>query len=213
MGERAEASSRSARERVLAAAERLFAAQGVHGTALREVSEASGVPVNLISYHFKTKDELLRAVLLDHSAEISYMRREVLTELELRHSPEPPPLEALVASFFAPIFAFTRQDPEFWANFIGLLNRERGTPAWRETIGLSAGAMLKSYAVVLHRILPRASRKDIVFALALAFLSLILSSRSEAESLVGEDLFAQWDDDGVEARLASSLIAGLRAFG
>ncbi|PIE75436.1 hypothetical protein CSA17_07490 [bacterium DOLJORAL78_65_58] len=50
------------RERVLDASTRLFAAMGFAGTSLRNISDASGVSVGLIQYHFGTKQALYDAV-------------------------------------------------------------------------------------------------------------------------------------------------------
>jgi AcrR family transcriptional regulator len=53
----------SARERILAAAERLFAEGGFGRTSTARIAAAAGVPHGLIFYHFKTKMDLLLAVI------------------------------------------------------------------------------------------------------------------------------------------------------
>lgn len=53
----------SARERILAEAERIFGAQGFDGTSLRQLAVASSVPLALISYHFGSKEGICRAVI------------------------------------------------------------------------------------------------------------------------------------------------------
>lgn len=52
-----------ARERVLHAAEKLFAKHGFHGTSLRDVAAAAKQPLASIVYHFAKKEELYAAVL------------------------------------------------------------------------------------------------------------------------------------------------------
>jgi AcrR family transcriptional regulator len=52
-----------ARERILAAAERLFAERGFDHTSTALVAAEARVPQGLIFYHFKTKMELLLAVI------------------------------------------------------------------------------------------------------------------------------------------------------
>lgn len=54
---------RAARDRVLAAAERLFAARGFHGASLRDVADAARLPLATIVYHFAKKEQLYGAVL------------------------------------------------------------------------------------------------------------------------------------------------------
>ncbi|HEY2519026.1 MAG TPA: helix-turn-helix domain-containing protein [Streptosporangiaceae bacterium] len=54
-----------ARERILATAEGLFAERGFDRTSTARIAEAAGVPHGLIFYHFKTKLDLLLAVIRD----------------------------------------------------------------------------------------------------------------------------------------------------
>lgn len=54
---------RAARENVLQAAEALLAAHGFHGTSMRDVAQAAGVPLASALYHFAKKEQLHAAVL------------------------------------------------------------------------------------------------------------------------------------------------------
>ena len=51
------------RARLVESAAALFHEQGVHGTTLAEVADRAAVPLGNIYYYFKTKDELVGAVL------------------------------------------------------------------------------------------------------------------------------------------------------
>jgi TetR/AcrR family transcriptional regulator, transcriptional repressor for nem operon len=57
------ASKLGKRERLVQSARELFHEQGVHRTTLAEVAEHAQVPVGNVYYYFKTKDELLAAVI------------------------------------------------------------------------------------------------------------------------------------------------------
>lgn len=207
-----EADRQSARDKIVDAAELIFARQGVHGTALREIAETSGVAINLISYHFKTKDDLLRAVLRSHAAHVTAIRRETLTALELRYSPHIPPVGEILAAFVGPIFSMKARDPALWSNFVGLLSKERGSVAWSDTIGATVSVMLKHYALLLQRALPSAKRGDLVYVLSLSFLSFTLTSPPEAHAIIGDELFNDWEDANLEQRLIRSLTAAVLAF-
>ena len=66
MSEMANSTSEKAsgkRERLVAGARDLFHEQGVHRTTLAEVAERADVPLGNVYYYFKSKDELLGAVL------------------------------------------------------------------------------------------------------------------------------------------------------
>ena len=56
------------RERLVAAARTLFHEQGVHATALAEVAQRGDVPAGNVYYYFKTKEDLVRAVVDDYVA-------------------------------------------------------------------------------------------------------------------------------------------------
>jgi AcrR family transcriptional regulator len=59
------ANDASGRTRILAAAERLFAERGFDHTSTARIAAEAGVPHGLIFYHFKTKMDLLLALIRD----------------------------------------------------------------------------------------------------------------------------------------------------
>ena len=60
----------TARGRILAAAERLFAERGFDHTSTALIAAEARVPQGLIFYHFKTKMELLLAVIREDQASL-----------------------------------------------------------------------------------------------------------------------------------------------
>ncbi|MFD7453892.1 TetR/AcrR family transcriptional regulator [Kitasatospora sp. NPDC059827] len=56
------------RRRLTAAAARVLHEQGVERTTLADIARVADVPVGNVYYYFKTKDELVRAALSEHSA-------------------------------------------------------------------------------------------------------------------------------------------------
>jgi AcrR family transcriptional regulator len=80
---------RRAREKILAAAERLIVARGFHGTSMREVAAAARLPLATTVYHFAKKEQLYAAVLdgiardLDARLEAALGEREALDALAL----------------------------------------------------------------------------------------------------------------------------------
>lgn len=68
IGRPARADDLSARDRILAAAELLFAERGFDRTSTASIAVAAAVPHGLVFYHFKTKMDLLLAVVRDREA-------------------------------------------------------------------------------------------------------------------------------------------------
>ncbi|MFE2599788.1 TetR/AcrR family transcriptional regulator [Streptomyces sp. NPDC059396] len=58
------------RQRLTAAAARVLHEQGVERTTLADIAREADVPVGNVYYYFKTKDELVRAALSEHSAHL-----------------------------------------------------------------------------------------------------------------------------------------------
>ena len=56
--------SEDTKERLLDAAERLFAERGFEGASLRAVTQAAGTSVSAANYHFGSKEALLGRTLL-----------------------------------------------------------------------------------------------------------------------------------------------------
>jgi AcrR family transcriptional regulator len=74
---------RDTRERLIEAAERLFAAQGVHAVSLREIVRESGARnVTALQYHFGDRRALLRAVLDRHHRDVEVARHALLDTYE-----------------------------------------------------------------------------------------------------------------------------------
>jgi AcrR family transcriptional regulator len=70
------------REVILAAAERLFAEQGVTAVSNRQICEAAGQGNNAaVGYHFGTKTDLVRAIIEKHSEHITALRREMVARV------------------------------------------------------------------------------------------------------------------------------------
>jgi AcrR family transcriptional regulator len=94
------------RERILDAAERVFAESGYHGTTLRQVAAAADVKLSLLGYHFPSKLALYVAV---------FARRQHVNEERLRllraidDLGAPDALDRIVAAFMDPVVALAEE--------------------------------------------------------------------------------------------------------
>jgi len=75
----------AAQSAIIAAAEQLFAAQGIEGVSLREIMRAAGQRnTTSLQYHFGDRDGLLRALVEKHVASIALRRAALLDLLATR---------------------------------------------------------------------------------------------------------------------------------
>jgi AcrR family transcriptional regulator len=80
------------RERLVAAAAALLHRQGVERTTLADIAQAADVPVGNVYYYFKTKDDVIAAVVQSHAE----MVRTTLAAIDARHRTPKARLKALV---------------------------------------------------------------------------------------------------------------------
>lgn len=85
------------RERLIAAAMRLVHQQGIERTTLADIAQAADVPAGNVYYYFKTKDEVITAVIEAHAQQI----KTTLAAIETRHRSPKSRLKALVQEFTA----------------------------------------------------------------------------------------------------------------
>jgi AcrR family transcriptional regulator len=90
-------------ERILDAAERLFARQGVAATSLRSITTDAGVNPAASHYHFGSKRELVAAILTRRITPLSEARIRRLEQLEKLHPAGPIPIGPLVEAFVVPV--------------------------------------------------------------------------------------------------------------
>lgn len=201
----------SAKERILREAKQLFAQNGLHQTTLRQIADASGIGINLISYHFKTKDDLQKQVLSLDAPSINERRKKLLEDLEFRYSPNIPPVDEIIATLISPIFEVKKENPDEFSNFVRIFHREVGSPTWQEGVGPYLFPLFNQYALILNKALPTARRSDIVLGLAIAFSSLALADGSEARSRIGPGLAKVWNEEDLEDRLIRAVSATIKA--
>jgi AcrR family transcriptional regulator len=82
------------RERLVESARELIYEQGVHGTTLADIAERAEVPLGNVYYYFKSKDELIGAVLDSYREQAA-----ALTQAFERHRSPQARLKALVQNW------------------------------------------------------------------------------------------------------------------
>lgn len=75
------------KQRILDAAEELFAQTGYYATSLRQITQLAAVNLAAVNYHFGSKEELLEAVIQRHIGPLNDQRRHLL-EQELQQAKE-----------------------------------------------------------------------------------------------------------------------------
>jgi len=85
------------RERLVAAAAQLLHQQGIERTTLADIAKAADVPAGNVYYYFKTKDEVIAAVIEAHAQQV----KTTLAFIGTRHRSPRARLKAFVREFTA----------------------------------------------------------------------------------------------------------------
>ena len=95
----------STKDRILGAAEELFAQFGFAGTSLRQVTSRADVNIAAVNYHFGSKENLVNEVFRRRMDEMSQQR---LAGLKLAMKEHPGELEPILAAFVEPALAIAQ---------------------------------------------------------------------------------------------------------
>jgi len=201
------------RDRIISAAERLFARKGLHGAPLREIAREASINVNLISYYFPTKEDLFNAIVDMRAAQLNEMRERLLNALDETYTPNSAPVAKIVHSLVHPFFALRARDVAGWSDWTQLLNRETGTEIWNRAIARNLAPMLRRYLFTLHRAVPSARKADMLFILELATRAMVLAAEVDLSAILPDTVAADWTDDKIEARIVQTLSTAAMAFG
>ena len=119
--------ARTPKERILDAAESLFANSGFQATSMRDITGEAGVNLASINYHFGAKEALLTALVERHFAPVNRRRIELLDELEARPVGAVK-LEDLVRAFLSPPFELFASNTKKRATLLRLVGRLHSEP-------------------------------------------------------------------------------------
>jgi AcrR family transcriptional regulator len=203
---------RTTKDKLMDAAEKLFARRGFHGASLRDITAEAGVDLALVNYHFGSKNELLGAVIDRRGGILNEERLQRLTAARLSASPDPPTTEAVVDAFFDPILERLAHAGPGWHNYFSLLAFVNNSPEWgRKLMGKTFDSVVRQFIQAVMDSLPGSAPEDIFwgynFLTGALTLSLAETGRLDALS----DGRCRSDDvAALKARLGPYVSAGLR---
>lgn len=119
-------SARETQQRILDAAERLFARNGFAATSLRNVTGEAGVNLAAVHYHFGSKEALVAAVFARRLRPLNDERLGLLAaaEEEARQAGEPAPtVERILSALVVPTASLAAREAGELSLLAGLLGR------------------------------------------------------------------------------------------
>ncbi len=153
----------STKDRILGAAEELFALNGFGGTSLRQVTTRADVNIAAVNYHFGSKENLVNEVFRRRMDDMSATR---LSRLAQARSTAPGELEPVLAAFVEPALALA-QDRNGGGAFIRVIARAYAekNDGLRQFLSEQYGHVLREFARAIADCVPGLSKEQLYWRL------------------------------------------------
>lgn len=153
----------STKERIIGAAEELFAQHGFSGTSLRQVTSRADVNIAAVNYHFGSKENLINEVFRRRLDELSENRLGALRAAMARDEVK---LEEVLAAFIEPALALTI-DHRGGSAFVRVLARAYAekNDGLRKFLSDNYGHVLRDFARAIQACLPGLGKEELYWRL------------------------------------------------
>ena len=203
------------RERILAAAERLFFDHGYDGTSSRMITAAARVNLAAVNYHFGGKEGLFQAMLAGR-LDALHEERIALLEADLRSAcGKPLACERILAALFIPALGLARDTRRGGLDFLRLLGRAYvdPSPALRAFLSERYAPSIARFKDAFAQALPHIATRELAWRLhfMMGALAYTLAGTDAWKLIAALNPTETANDRLLLRRLAPFLIAGLKA--
>src|ERR1700744_12731 len=119
------------KDRILDAAERLFARDGFEATSLRAITTEAEVNLAAVNYHFQSKEALVQAVIGRRMGPVNARRLALLDAYEAQSGRHPVSFDKILEAFLRPVVEMVGTHARAFVPLIGRLYTEPGEFAVR----------------------------------------------------------------------------------
>ncbi len=154
----------STKDRILGAAETLFAQHGFAETSLRQVTSRADVNLAAVNYHFGSKSNLINEVFRRRLDELSAKRLTALAAVEAR---DPLDLVGILAAFIEPALGLSLDHRHGGAAFVRVIARAYAEKDenLRSFLSDNYGHVMREFARAIGRAVPQLSREQLYWRL------------------------------------------------
>jgi AcrR family transcriptional regulator len=170
-------------DRLLDAAERLFAHRNYQSVTLREIAAEANANVGQIAYHFGKKDALVRQTIQRRAGELNRERIALLEQYEGLVGKNNVDIEPLVRALILPYFNRLEQEDEQWRHFATFVGRSVWDGTLSSYMSESFDDVAKLYIDAIMRAMPQLDHADAIrgfhFLMAIMHAATVRDSRIE----------------------------------
>ena len=204
--------SPATRDRVCDAAERLFGEHGFSNTSLRHITEEAGANLAAVNYHFGSKEDLYREVLLRRLRPMNTERLTLLTQAEQLAGDQPVPVRAILVTFIRPLLHRAAGAESGGRSFLRLISRHLMDPPpfIREEMERELEPLVARYTHALGQVRPDLPRSELFWRMQFAIgATLYAAAHQHDVERLSQGLCRSDDLDGCIRRLVDFCAAGL----
>lgn len=153
----------STKDRILGAAEELFAQHGFAGTSLRQVTSHADVNIAAVNYHFGSKENLVNEVF---RRRMDDMTADRLGQLEIALKQHPGELKPILAAFVEPALAMA-QNRHGGGAFVRVIARAYAekNDSLRKFLSDHYGHVLREFGKAIAACVPSLSKEELYWRL------------------------------------------------
>lgn len=202
------------RDRILDAAEALFADEGFRNVSLRKITQEAGVNLAAVNYHFGSKDELVGEVLSRVINPINARRLELLDAAERESGKAPVPVETILRAMHRPVVDQLKGSGHDSPVYLKLAGRCLSEPTenFSETIGEIFKEVVDRFLGATARALPYLDEEDIFWRMHLSMGAMVQALTGEEKlAMISQGRVRASDPEDTLQRLIEFTAAGLRA--
>lgn len=207
------AKAEDARERILDAAENLFAHHGLDAVSVRDVARKAHVDTALVHYYFDTKRGLFDAVFERRAAILNKARIAAMTAYEAAPGAGGVTVEGLIDAFLHPLFEAASSGGPAWKDYYALIAQVNNNPDWGgQTMARFFDPVIRHLIGALRRSLPNARDEDLFWSYHFLSGALTLTfAQTGRIDLLSDGLCKSSDFDAASARMSRYIAAGFEA--
>ena len=199
------------KDRILNAAERLFASDGFEATSLRAITAEARVNLAAVNYHFQSKEALVEAVIERRLGPVNHQRLALLDAYEVQAAGAPVPIDKIVDAFLRPVLEMVGSHAHEFVPLIGRLYTEPGEFAER-IYKQQFEHLAQRFIPAFQRALPDLPRVELSWRLHFAIGALAHTmGAGKLLKLMSGGLSDVSDVEGTLRRMKSFILAGLTA--
>ncbi len=188
-------SEKNTKQRLLDAAEHLFAAKGYPNTSLRDITSTAKANLAGVNYHFGSKDKLLIAVMERRIGPVNQKRLRMLEEIRqaAMANGRPPGTKSVLRAFIEPTFDIF-ESGQSGKDFVGIISQAHIDPddTIRKRFMALVHPMVEQFLSVLYEAIPDLPKETVFtrFMMALGAMghTLLYLGKTQTLSILGDEM-------------------------